>query len=571
MAKYNMSLRYNPNDENHLRDAQHALNLFRANNFELAPKNKFLYHVVFALKDEEVRTLAPTVRENNKEIAVLAKSVDLPGFRVSVETKQQYNRKKNYQTRIDYEECRVIFHDDNAGLTTAMLREYYNFFYRDGIQNNNNNFGTRNKYGEHRHRYGLDNGSRDSFFDFIKIYQLARKQWFSFTLVNPILTAWNHDNLDYGDASGMMENTINIAYEAVYYDNGDIKTELDGNSTTAVINSEIGEPTNFGSPETGYDLTHSPLISNGTPLTPTKSPQDAKSRAAEELNAEILNNFLNSPPLTPLPTERGPLPPLKNNTQTDDTLASAPEFNQLGTTDLASPETIAAELDADPELQDTVVKQSVLKGEVEGYDSTNASEFDNLSEEEKGSVKDSVINKATSTDRTKSENIKAASTASSVIDRKKQRNATATSDAPLSDSEYDNISQQSRQSALQQIKDEGQSEESIQAALRSGALRDDEVRIDSNGRLQVTNEVKDNLADNFDYSATTKRAETLQGEIASLDARISRFEAALANPPEGITEAQIAQTRERVAVLESIRAENQAELDSVQASISGDF
>jgi len=425
-----MSLRYNPNDANHLRDAQHAQNLFRANNFQLAPKNKFLYHVVFVLKDEEVRTLAPTTREQIKEIGVLAKNIDLPGFKVSVDTKQQYNRKKNYQTRIDYEECRCVFHDDNTGLTTTMLREYYNYFYRDGVRNNTNNYGTRNKYGEHRHRYGLDNGSRDTFFDFIKIYQLARKQWFSFTLINPILTAWNHDTLDYSDAGGMMENTINIAYEAVLYDQGEILTELDGNSNTATIRSEQGEPTHFGSGETFYDLVHSPLISNGAEQPFGKQTQssvtreDLRSRTEDTLRAQINDFSPASANLLQLATERGPLPPVKNNTQTNDVFASSPSFNQLFTTDPLAPEEIASELDADPALQDTLVQQSVLTGQVEGFDSTNSTEFESLSTEEQTTIKTTVVTRATSSDRSKPENIKTAVLATNVITKKKQAQTT---------------------------------------------------------------------------------------------------------------------------------------------------
>ena len=55
----------------------------------------------------------------------------MPSFRASVENKQQYNRKKNVQTRVDYQDCRIAFHDDNTGVTRALLEEYYRYYFVD--------------------------------------------------------------------------------------------------------------------------------------------------------------------------------------------------------------------------------------------------------------------------------------------------------------------------------------------------------------------------------------------------------------------------------------------------------
>ena len=35
------------------------------------------------------------------------------------------------------------------------------------------------------------------FFEYIKIYQLAKQSWASYTLVNPLLSAWQHGDLAY--------------------------------------------------------------------------------------------------------------------------------------------------------------------------------------------------------------------------------------------------------------------------------------------------------------------------------------------------------------------------------------
>jgi hypothetical protein len=67
--------------------------------------------------------------------------------------------------------------------------------------------------------YGLDNNSSIPFFDKITIYQMARHYWNSYTLVNPLITAFSHDSLDYAN-SGPSEQSMTLAYETVYYENG---------------------------------------------------------------------------------------------------------------------------------------------------------------------------------------------------------------------------------------------------------------------------------------------------------------------------------------------------------------
>jgi|GEM_PF-4823241 len=249
-----MSINLTNRDPNlHLRDARHAHQLFTESNHAFSPKTKFLYHVQFELTDL-ARLQSPNSSNFLKEIAVLAKSVDLPQYRASVETVQQYNRKKNIQTRIDYDDVRIGFYDDNTGVTRALLHEYYLYYFRDGSKNDGRGnpvqYDARDKFRNVVYKYGLDNEKRDPFFRWIKIFQLSRQEWFSYTLINPMLTAWGHDTLDYSDGAGIMENTISMIYEGVLYNNGFI----DANS----------DPAGFASPETRYDNVPSPLVGSGT-------------------------------------------------------------------------------------------------------------------------------------------------------------------------------------------------------------------------------------------------------------------------------------------------------------------
>ena len=237
---------FNLESETHLRDARHANQIYTQNNFAFAPKQKYMYHVRFEPNEEIGNSATSNVFRFQKELGVLVKSADLPSFRASVENKQQYNRKKNVQTRVDYQDCNISFHDDNTGVTRALLEEYYRYYFVDANKTTNGvdgAYGARDKYFARVPSYGLDNGKRNPFFKYITIYQLSRRNWVAYTLVNPLLTAWNHGGVD-SSAGDFNENTITVAYEAVQYTSGNVA----GNT-----------PAGFADQSVGYDVTPSPL------------------------------------------------------------------------------------------------------------------------------------------------------------------------------------------------------------------------------------------------------------------------------------------------------------------------
>jgi hypothetical protein len=238
--------------ETNMRDYQHAHRLYTQQRMNFSPKVKFLYHCVFELSTEARSHATISVQEESL-LNVLVKSVDLPSYSASVETRQQYNRKKNVQTRVDYDPITVKWHDDKAGVTMSLLQEYYTYYFKDGNYNDGagsalgQTFGARDKYKDQVPNYGLDNGRQIPFFKQIKIFQLSRNKWNSFTLINPIVERWQHDTMDSSDGIGIAENTMTIMYEGVIYDHGEV--EIGPN----------GEPKTFGDPRTGYDATPSPL------------------------------------------------------------------------------------------------------------------------------------------------------------------------------------------------------------------------------------------------------------------------------------------------------------------------
>ena len=245
-----------------LGDFRHASKTFVTDAFRLAPKTKFLYHVFFEINDQPASILPELKQRHNREIGLLVKSADLPKYTATVDTKKKYNRIKNVQTSISYNPCNISFHDDNLGITSALMEAYYRYYFADG------NYGSRPEAfnrqvsktaagdstyaGKERNKYayGLDNNQNEPFFKSIQISQLTRKTFTTYTLVNPTVTDWGHDSVDSADGSGTMANNMTIAYEAVWYDRGKIG---------------VDNPKGFGDPS-HYDTTPSPasLLGGGS-------------------------------------------------------------------------------------------------------------------------------------------------------------------------------------------------------------------------------------------------------------------------------------------------------------------
>lgn len=233
------------NPKGNLGDFQHASRLFVDTDMRLAPKSRFNFHVVFSINTNALKDIGYAFK-HRYEVGMLVKTVELPKFSIATETLNQYNRKKVVQTKIDYTPVSIKFHDDNLGVTRQLWENYYSYYYADptaakmsGSYNRiamaNGNF--------IRTPYGFDNGSTIPFFDRITVYQMGKKKWNSYALINPMITAWNHDTLDYGTGTVSAEQSMTVAYESVVYANGIVAQ---------------GSPPGFGGPE-HYDTMPSPI------------------------------------------------------------------------------------------------------------------------------------------------------------------------------------------------------------------------------------------------------------------------------------------------------------------------
>lgn len=259
-----MSYNLVPSPDTLLRDPQHAARLFNVDNFRLAPKFKFLFHVSFGINPAAVKS-AELLNAHKNEINMLVKSITLPNIDITTATVNQYNRKKVVQTTHKFSPVTIKFHDDNQGVINLLWQNYYSYYYADPIGATVTGAYKRNAIQNANYittPYGLDNGSINNFFTYIKIYQMARHQYVSYTLYNPLISKWQHNDLDY-KSTDLHDNTMIVDYEAVSYGSGIVTP---------------GDPEGFGMDH--YDQTPSPLTGTASPgpapLTPVAKLSTAK-------------------------------------------------------------------------------------------------------------------------------------------------------------------------------------------------------------------------------------------------------------------------------------------------------
>ena len=312
-----------------LGDYQHAARLYVDNNMRLAPKLKYLYHVVFNI-NPRIKTLLnlQNVFDRN-EINLLVKSVDLTSFNMKTETLNQYNRKKLIQTGVEYLPVNLEFHDDNAGITSFLWESYFRYYYTDSnysdmypdgtpaissaayekVGSLNSMYSTPESI---RYKYGLDRGGKaQNFFTSIQVFQLhpqnVRPTFTSFTLVNPLIERFQHDKLNQ-ESSEFTTNSMTIRYEAVFYNRGRTRksTAPSGFGTThydqmpsPLVGADLNGPNLFGSDGVLANVDNAVNdFKNGNYLSGILSAvnayQNTKDLSAESIENEVVN-ILNNP------------------------------------------------------------------------------------------------------------------------------------------------------------------------------------------------------------------------------------------------------------------------------------
>ena len=224
-----------------VKDFAHASRLYADNVFALAPKAGWLYYVVFDIDPSAITDKQWANQQRVSEVGMLVKSADLPKFNIQTEVVNQYNRKTVIQKGITYNPLSINLHDDQSNVVHNMWLNYYRYYYADSTWGGTGPIGTardntpgafqNNKYLPSTDlfnpvNYGLNSRLTVApFFRSITIYQLNRKLFTSYKLVNPIIASWEHDRVDQTQGNKLSESKMSLNYEAVFYGVGQVKKD----------------------------------------------------------------------------------------------------------------------------------------------------------------------------------------------------------------------------------------------------------------------------------------------------------------------------------------------------------
>jgi hypothetical protein len=273
---------------NSLRDYQHASRTFTTNAYELKPRFKFLFHVSFTVNSQLIDAVrGPFGPEDVTSLSYIVKTVDLPKYNIDTETLNQYNRKRVIQKKINYDPVSIVFHDDGGDVSRNMWYNYMAYYYKDPSQqylapNNTNGslgpsanrqagfgYNDRDIYTDKRqvNDWGYigeaynDGTSSTSgkipFFRDIRIYGMDQHKFAEYVLINPVISNWAHDQYNYSEGGGIMQNSMTINYESVKYYTGAVGKRTQGGDANVQGFADAAH----------YDTTPSPLSRPGGTAT----------------------------------------------------------------------------------------------------------------------------------------------------------------------------------------------------------------------------------------------------------------------------------------------------------------
>lgn len=169
-------------------------------------------------------------------LSFVAKSIDRPSVKPVLEELNQYNKKRQIQTGIKYDPVNLTVYDttDNNGGSGAAMKlwlEYaaYHFGDYNHIENladfgddivdlemrRSNGFG----FGMHlptQNAITIAGEGSQFFFDGLEVYQVHANKYVKYTLVNPRISSFTPDDLDYANSEASTIQ-MQISYEGIVH------------------------------------------------------------------------------------------------------------------------------------------------------------------------------------------------------------------------------------------------------------------------------------------------------------------------------------------------------------------
>ncbi len=219
-----------------------------------APRQKSLFYVRFKQNGQISTSSISSGWQNN--MGFLVKSMDQPSIQPQIEEVNQYNKKRQVTVGYKIQPLKLTLFDTADNMVMQMWNAYSKWYFGDFGQQNAASFSydvTTNVFNDSGSGFGYQprpsTGTDDAtdlnsqfFFSTLEIYRVFGGQYTRCDLINPKITAFDPDELDYASSEVSLIN-MTLTYEAVLYQNNgqpiDISQDGDVNSAfTGMFNGD---------------------------------------------------------------------------------------------------------------------------------------------------------------------------------------------------------------------------------------------------------------------------------------------------------------------------------------------
>lgn len=169
------------------------------------------------------------------DLGFVVKSLDRPSIQPTVEELNQYNKKRQVHTGYKAQPIRMTLYDTADSLALQMWSEYSKHYFGDfrhdrKVSDYYYDITTDTFKDDARGGYGFAPGSSSDlnqqfFFDAVQVFQIFGRKFVQFDLINPKITGFDPDELNYEDSSAATIN-LTLSFEAIVYRNDGIPLDV---------------------------------------------------------------------------------------------------------------------------------------------------------------------------------------------------------------------------------------------------------------------------------------------------------------------------------------------------------
>ena len=183
-------------------------------------------------------------------LTFIVKSTERPKINTKVEELHQYNKKRQVFTGFKLEPVRIQFYDDAHSSALAMWQSYVQYYFGDftGVLTTNSSkrpyaYDVINAQMQSMN-FGFTaaaaNGLGDFYFDHIEIYHFYNQVYDVWQLINPRITQFDPDELDYSNSDASLIS-MSVVYENLQFAlNQDVKSDVNGAPFSEFVSDSEG-------------------------------------------------------------------------------------------------------------------------------------------------------------------------------------------------------------------------------------------------------------------------------------------------------------------------------------------